>query len=115
MRIGYQERFYRHSLIIRTFIYLKSMLIGRERTRASYTQIAILGFQSFRSFLKYLAVSNVSSLIRVSMVCFFPTLILGISTLDSRNALRSFIESLIWESLRYSLFLFSFSTRSRSL
>ncbi len=41
----------------------------------SILSYAILGFQNLRSFLMYLAKSKASSLINVSTVCLFPTLL----------------------------------------
>ena len=70
-----------------------------------YCVIPILGSQSFRSFLRYLANRRASSLISVSRVCLLPTLILGISTLDSKNLFNPCIKPLESQLLRDSLFL----------
>ena len=47
-----------------------------------FSDIAILGDHVSFSFLKYLANNKTSSLINVSTVCLFTTLILGISTVQ---------------------------------
>ncbi len=64
-----------------------------------------LGFHASLSFLMYLANSNASSLIRVSMVCLFPTFILGISTMRSNNVFRASASSLVSNSQWYTVFL----------
>jgi hypothetical protein len=48
------------------------------------TRFECLGFHSFFSFLRNFANSRASSLINVSMVCLFPTLILSILTLERK-------------------------------
>jgi len=51
---------------------------------------AILGFHVFRSSLRNFANNKASSLIKVSIVCLPPILILGTSTVASKKALSCF-------------------------
>ena len=69
---------------------------------------AIRGVHVFLSSLRNFASNNASSLIRVSIVCFFPILILGTSTIASKKALSYFINCLVWLPFRYSRFPFLF-------
>lgn len=61
---------------------------------------ANLGVQVSLSHLKNLANSNTSSLIKVSTVCLLPTLILGTSTVRSKNLPKSSASSLVSNSHR---------------
>lgn len=55
--------------------------------------VTILGSHVSLSFLRKLANNNTSSLIKVSMVCLFPTFILGISTILSKYEFNFLVKS----------------------
>ena len=59
---------------------------------------------SFLSRLRYFANSRASSLINVSMVCLFPTLILSTSTIRSKKAFKSSAKLSVSYSFRWIFF-----------
>lgn len=71
-----------------------------------------LGMHSLHSFLRNLPNNNASSIIKVSIVCFFPLFILGIFTLDSKWQFNFCIKFLVLILFRYSRLLFFFLDKS---
>jgi hypothetical protein len=60
-------------------------IMTKQKKIKRYQNEGSLGLQVFLSFLKNLANSKASSLIKVSNVCFLPYLILGISTHSQKS------------------------------